>query len=396
MSWEIDLFGRLRSLKSAALEQYLATEEAQRAVHTCPLVAAVPSSWLKLAADTERLRLAEATIAAQTASRDLVKASREPAWPSNLDLSQLRARSRRPGRDVAPSSRARGRGSPRPRDRSWARRCRTDSCPRSLSTLVRRAGARGRDSPSEVLLRAPTSSPPSISLRAANADIGAARAAFFPRISLTAALGTLSPDVLVCSLPTPIAGVTRRSSRCRSSGRRPEGEPLKATKIEREIAVAGYEKAIQSAFAEVADALTLRSTLLEQREAWDRLVASLDETLRLSDARYKAGIDGYLGVLVAQRSLYSAQQTWVAVRLAEQANLVRSTRPSAAASEPGRGAKRRRLRPDALEQVAAGRQRPHFAVRHAALEHPEPAIRVDIADALQPEHAGSVFQPSRD
>jgi multidrug efflux system outer membrane protein len=92
--------------------------------------------------------------------------------------------------------------------------------------------------------------------------------------------------------------------------------------VDRDIAVARYEKGIQQAFAEVSNALTLRETLVNQREAQEALVKSLDATYRLSDARYKAGIDSYLSVLVAQRSLFSAQQGLVAVRLAERANLV--------------------------------------------------------------------------
>jgi multidrug efflux system outer membrane protein len=319
LSWEIDLFGRLRSLKAEALEQYLATGQAQRAVRTS-LVAAVSASWLNLAADTECLHLAEATIEAQTASRDLVKASRDAGVASDLDLSQVESQV-----ETARASRAEFAGavgvdrhalellvgSPLP----------DELLPENLSALadspVLAAGL-----PSEVLLARPDILAAEHRLRAANADIGAARAAFFPNISLTAAFGTLSPDLshLFASgtdswryapvVQVPIFG-----------GGGPRGN-LKMTKIEREIAVATYEKAIQSGFAEVADALTLRATLLEQREAWDRLLASLERTLRLSDARYKAGLDGYLGVLVAQRTLFSAQQTGVALRLAEKANRI--------------------------------------------------------------------------
>jgi len=97
---------------------------------------------------------------------------------------------------------------------------------------------------------------------------------------------------------------------------------LKVSEVDREIAVAQYEKAIQGAFAEVSDALTLRTTLVAQREAQEALVVALDETWRLYDARYQAGIDSYLGVLVAQQALFNAQKGEVAVRLAEQANLV--------------------------------------------------------------------------
>jgi multidrug efflux system outer membrane protein len=319
LSWEIDLFGRLRSLKARALEQYLATEQAQRAVRTS-LVAAVASSWLRLAADTERLRLAEATIAAQTATRDLVKASRDAGVASDLDLSQVESQV-----ETARASRAEFAGavgvdrhalellvgSPLP----------DEVLPPGLSELAD-LPVLAAELPSEVLLARPDILAAEHRLRAANANIGAARAAFFPSISLTAAVGTLSPDLshLFASgtdswryapvVQTPIfAGGGLRAN-------------LKATQVERQIAVATYEKAIQSAFAEVADALTLRATLLEEREAWDRLLASLEQTLRLSEARYQAGLDGYLGVLVAQRSLYVSQQTGVALRLAEKANRV--------------------------------------------------------------------------
>ncbi len=319
LSWEIDLFGRLRSLKARALEQYLATEEAQRAVRAS-LVAAVASSWLRLAADTECLHLAEATITAQTATRDLVKASRDAGVASDLDLSQVESQV-----ETARASRAEFAGavgvdrhalellvgSPLP----------DELLPEDLSALAD-LPALAAALPSEVLLARPDILAAEHQLRAANADIGVARAAFFPSISLTAALGTLSPELshlfdsgtdswrYAPVIQTPIfAGGGLRAN-------------LKATQVEREIAVATYEKAIQSAFAEVADALTLRSTLLEEREAWDRLLVSLEQTLRLSDARYKAGLDGYLGVLVAQRSLFSAQRTGVALRLAEKANRV--------------------------------------------------------------------------
>lgn len=319
LSWEIDLFGRLRSLSARALEQYLASEQGERAVRTS-LVAAVASGWLRLAADTEGLRLAEDTVAAQTSSRDLVKASRDAGVASDLDLAQAESQvqTARASRADFAGAVAVDRhalellaGAPLP----------AELLPESLNALAD-APELAPGLPSEVLLARPDILAAEHRLRAANADIGVARAAFFPRIALTAALGTLSPDVshLFASgtrtwryapvVQTPIfAGGGLRAN-------------LKATRLEREIAVAAYEKAIQSAFAEVADALVLRSTLAEQREAVDRLLASLEETLRLSEARYKAGLDGYLGVLVAQRSLFFAQQQGVALRLAEKANRV--------------------------------------------------------------------------
>jgi outer membrane protein, multidrug efflux system len=319
MSWEIDLFGRLRSLTKSALEQYLATEQAHRAVHTS-LVSAVALSWLRLAADTESLRLAEETIVAQTATRDLVKASRDAGVASDLDLSQAEGQV-----ETARASRAEFAGevavdrdalellvgSPLP----------DELLPDSLSA-VSDFPALAAGLPSEVLLTRPDILAAEHQLQAANANIGAARAAFFPHISLTAALGTLAPAV------SNLFDSGTRSWRYTAVAQTPIyaggglKANLKAAWVERNIAVAAYEKAIQTAFAEVADALTLRSTLLERREAWDRLLAALEQTYRLSEERYKAGLDGYLGVLVAQRSLYFSQQTGVALRLAEKANQV--------------------------------------------------------------------------
>jgi multidrug efflux system outer membrane protein len=176
--------------------------------------------------------------------------------------------------------------------------------------------------PSDVLLRRPDILAAEHQLRAANASIGAARAAFFPRISLTAAFGTEGPELsdLFTAGTRAWSFVPQIVSPLFASGSLFAN--LKVSKVDRDIAVAQYEKAIQGAFAEVSDALILRTTLVAQREAQAALVVALDETWRLSDARYKGGIDSYLGVLVAQRSLFDAQRAQVGVRLAEQVNLV--------------------------------------------------------------------------
>lgn len=320
LSWEIDLFGRLRSLKAEAREQYVASREAQRAVHLS-LVAAVASAWYQLAADSEALNLAEATIQAQTETRDLVRASRDAGVASDLDLSQVESQV-----EAARASRAEFAAAVN-RDRHALELLvgapvAADLLPEGLSMLADmpplEAGL-----PSEVLLARPDILAAEHRLRAVNASIGAARANFFPVISLTAALGTLSPDL------SHLFGSGTETWQYASLAQMPiyggGGGPranLKVTKIERQIAVATYEKTIQSSFAEVADALTLRATLREQGEAWDRLLVSLESTLRLSEARYQAGVDGYLGVLVAQRSLYDAQQTGLSLDLADRNNRI--------------------------------------------------------------------------
>jgi multidrug efflux system outer membrane protein len=159
-------------------------------------------------------------------------------------------------------------------------------------------------------------------LKAANADIGAARAAFFPQISLTAAIGTASSD---------LAGLFKSGSTAWSYA--PQivmpvfdartWSAHKAAKAQRQIAVTQYEKAIQSAFREVADALAVRGAVDRQVEAQQSLVQSVAETYRMSNSRYNMGIDSYLSVLDAQRTLYAAQQGLVSLRLAKLASQVR-------------------------------------------------------------------------
>jgi outer membrane protein, multidrug efflux system len=175
---------------------------------------------------------------------------------------------------------------------------------------------------SEVLLRRPDVLQAEDMLKAANADIGAARAAFFPRISLTAAIGTASSD---------LSGLFKAGSGAWSYA--PQivmpifdartWSANKAAKVQREIAVTQYEKAIQSAFREVADALATRGTVDQQVAAQQSLVNAAAETYRLSSSRYDKGIDSYLTVLDAQRSLYVAQQGLVSLRLAKLASQVR-------------------------------------------------------------------------
>ena len=176
--------------------------------------------------------------------------------------------------------------------------------------------------PSEVLVHRPDIVAAEHQLKAANANIGAARASFFPRITLTGGGGSMSDELskllgagsgtwtFTPQIVAPLfAGGSLKAN-------------LKAAQVDRDIAAAQYEKAIQQAFAEVGDALTLRRTLVEARGAEELLVDHLGDAYRLSDARYKAGIDSYLAVLVSQRSLLAAQHGLVDMRLAEETNLV--------------------------------------------------------------------------
>lgn len=318
-SWELDFFGRIRSLNARSLEQYLATEEARRAAQVA-LVAAVAGTYLNLAADGESLRLARVTLEAQHSSYELIRETRDAGLASDLDLSQSRSQVEAARVSVAAFTGAVGVdrhalqvlvGAP----------VGPDLLPGPFGNVTDPKGV-SAGLPSDVLLRRPDILAAEHLLRAANANIGAARAAFFPRISLTATYGTQGPELSDLFGPGTMTWsfVPQIVAPLFASGSLIAN--LKVSEVDRSIAVAQYEKAIQVAFAEVSDALTLRTTLVAQREAQEALVVALDETLRLSDARYQAGIDGYLGVLVAQQALFNAQKGEVSVRLAEQANLV--------------------------------------------------------------------------
>jgi len=318
-SYELDFFGRIRSLKDRALEQFLATEQARRSTQIS-LVAEVANAYLIFAADRERLKLAQATLETQQSTYKLIQRRYEVGASSELDLRQAQTRMDAARVDIA---RYVGQvaqdenalmllvGSPVP----------VELLPGGLVTVAAlkdiTAGL-----PSEVLQRRPDIMQAENQLKAANANIGAARAAFFPRVTLTTSVGTASDELFGLfesgsaswsfapriTLPIFDGGSNRAN--------------LNAAEVDRDITLARYEKAIQTAFREVADALAQRGTVEDQLEAQQSLVDAAAESYRLADARYKSGIDSYLTVLDLQRSLYGAQQGLIAVRLARLTNLV--------------------------------------------------------------------------
>lgn len=318
-SWELDFFGRIRSLKRQALEQYLATDQAHSATQIA-LVAAVANSYLALAADRDNLRLAQETLKAQQASYNLILRSREAGIASDLDVHQAESQVEAARVDIA-----RYTGQVALDENALnllaGYQVPPNLLPRELNSdhLVKEVAA---GVPSEVLLRRPDILEAEHRLKGAYANIGAARAAFFPRISLTAGAGFMSSD---------LADLFKGNSRTWSfapqfllpifdAGARRAN--LKFAQMDRDAAIAEYEKAIQSAFREVSDSLSLRTRLMEQEEAQQALVNTLEKTYGLSEVRYKAGIDSYLSVLVAQRSLYAAQQVLIGLRFARLSNLV--------------------------------------------------------------------------
>lgn len=317
-SWEIDFFGRIRSLKDNALEQYLATEQARRSAQIL-LVSSTARTYLALAADRENLKLAQTTLETQKGSYDLIKRRYTLGLLPELDLFRAQTQVDAARGDVARFTQLVAQdqnalnllaGAPVP-DALLPDELGTVSPPMEVSAGI----------PSDVLLRRPDVLQAEDLLKAANANIGAARSAFFPRISLTAAIGTASSD---------LSGLFKSGSGTWSYA--PQivmpvfdarvWAASRAAKVQQKIAVTQYEKAIQDSFREVADTLAVRGTVGQQLEAQQSLVKAVSETFRLSASRYDKGIDSYLSVLDAQRSLYAAQQGLVYLRLANLANHV--------------------------------------------------------------------------
>jgi multidrug efflux system outer membrane protein len=318
ISWEIDFFGRIRSLKDRSLEEFLATEQAGRSARIL-LVSAIANSYLALAADRENLKLAESTLENQQAAYHLIRRRQTVGLASELDLRRAQSQVDIARVDAARYAQLAAQdenalnllvGSPAP----------GELLPKELGSVTPPRDISPGAS-SEVLLQRPDILTAEHRLKAANANIGAARAAFFPRIALTTSIGTASAE---------LSGLFKSGSDTWSFA--PQiilpifdarmWSAYDATKIEREIAVAQYEKAIQTAFREVADALAVRGTVDRQLSAQQSLVDAVAETYRLSDARYMKGIDNYLGVLDAHRSLYAVQQGLTALRLARLSNQV--------------------------------------------------------------------------
>jgi len=318
-AYELDLFGRVRSLKDQALEQYLSTEQAKVAVQIS-LVAEVANSWLTLAADRERLQLAKDTLESQNSSYTLIRHRFEAGASSQLDLRQAQTRVDAARVDIALFTAQLARsenalnllvGKPVP----------PELLPSRLESLTAVKDLTP-GLPSDVLLRRPDILQAEHGLKGANANIGAARAAFFPRISLSSSFGTASAKLTDLFMPGSAVWsfVPQISVPLFDAGSNLAN--LDVAKADRDIAVAQYEKAIQTAFREVADTLASRGTLGDQLEAQQSLAEATADSYRLSEARYTRGVDSYLVVLDSQRSLYAAQQDLINVRLARLANLV--------------------------------------------------------------------------
>jgi multidrug efflux system outer membrane protein len=319
-SFEIDLFGRVRSLSHAQLERYFATESAARATRLS-LVASIADAWLLHAADSSLLGIAKETARSAATTVKLTRARLEGGIAPRTDLAQAEQILTGAEADVAQQTTLVAQdvnalqllvGGP--------------IDPKLLPASIDEAAPTVAPLPaglnSTILLRRPDVLEAEYQLRAANAEIGAARAALFPKISLTGLLGLASSALT--SLFTGgafawSAGADATYSIFNAGAGRAN---VQLTQAERDAAVASYQKAIQTAFREVADALARRGTMGAELDARQRQAAAAADNLRLSEARYRAGIENFLASLDAQRSSYAAQRVLVATKLAEARNLV--------------------------------------------------------------------------
>jgi len=319
-AWELDFFGRLRSLKEEALQTFFATEEAHRSARLS-LVAAVAEADLALVAVDEELALTRRTAELVETSYALIRRRYEAGQASELDLRTAEGQVQTARVDLAAFTRQRALledalvllvGQPLPPDLPPAAGLDETDVMSDLPPGL----------PSELLVRRPDILSAEHTLEAANASIGAARAAFFPSITLTAFGGFSSSDLThLFDGPSGMWNFTPQVNLPIFTGGRNSAN-LEAAKIGQEIGLAQYEKAIQVAFREVADALASRAQLDAQTEAEKSLVAAEERRYQLSDLRYKKGIDSYLVVLTAQQDLYSSQRLLIQVRLARLTNLV--------------------------------------------------------------------------
>ncbi|WP_305038640.1 efflux transporter outer membrane subunit [Erwinia sorbitola] len=314
-AWELDFFGRLQSLRNEALEEWLASAATQRATQIS-LIAEVASGYLSLCSDNELLKLAQDTAQSQQDSYDLTKRSFEGGVASEQDLVQAETSVRTAQADIA----------------TYSRQVHQDI--NALTLLVGTAlpadllaGASLRKEwnfpatpaglPSELLTNRPDIIAAEHTLKAANANIGAARAAFFPTISLTASGGSTSstfshllsggtaawsfgPSI---DLPIFDGGVNIAN--------------LDIAKLQKRIEIADYEKAIQTAFKEVGDALAGQETYQDEMKARQLDEVANQRNFSFASVRYREGLDNYLNVLVAQRSLYASQQSLITTRLGQ-------------------------------------------------------------------------------
>jgi len=320
-AYELDLYGRVRNLKDQALEQYLAQEETYRSAQIS-LVAEVARAYLTWLADHELLAITEDTLRIEQESFQLIEQRAKEGIATQLDLAQSRTSLETAKGNLVKYQRLVAQeinsltllvGAPLPP--SFFK----NATPLNAQTMAARPPAQ---LPSQVLLQRPDIMAAEHALKGAHANIGAARAAFFPTISLTANAGETSGDLSKLfdgnsgswlfspSVNLPIFTAGRLQAE------------LDVAKISKDIYVAQYEKAIQTAFQEAADALVASDTYVEQLVAQKANLVANQEYHALAKDRYLQGLDSFLTLLDAQRSLYTARQTYLVLQLAQLVNQI--------------------------------------------------------------------------
>jgi multidrug efflux system outer membrane protein len=319
-SFELDLFGKLRSLSRAAQEQYFASEAGARAARLT-LVSEVATAYLTLAADRSLLAIAQATEASSAQTVELTRVRLTGGVAPRTDLAQAETQLEQARSDVAALT------TQVAQDRNALELLAGGpvadaELPASIESVDGLLGETPAGLDSRILLRRPDVAQAEYQLRAANAQIGAARANFFPTISLTALAGLASPQLasLFSSGNFVWQGQGGASLPLFAGGGNVAN--LAQARGEKNLAIANYQKAIQSAFRDVANALARRGTITDQMAAQTRLVAAAQDNLTLSIARYREGVDPYLNTLIAQRTLYAGQQTLTTTRFVRASNLV--------------------------------------------------------------------------
>jgi multidrug efflux system outer membrane protein len=320
-AWELDFFGRIRNLNDAALQTYLASEEGERAAKIS-LAGTVAETWMQLAADHELLKLANRTAESQTESLDLTRELFAAGTASELDVRRASASVAQAQAQAAQYEAAVRRdvnalqllvGAPLPG--ALLEEANLTPAPVALNLPVGQS--------SQVLLDRPDVRAAEARLRASNANIGAARAAYFPSVSLTGGVGVASASIddlfngdgssgwtFTPAIDLPIFDFDRRRGN------------LDAARAEADAALATYQRTIQQAFREVADAAAVADTIDRRLEALEQLAEDTQVTFDLSGERFKSGLDGYLTVLDAQREYYNAQQQLILARLDNSLNSI--------------------------------------------------------------------------
>lgn len=318
-AYEIDFFGRLRSLRDVANENFYSAKENSNSIKLS-LISQIAANWLAIATDQDALKMAQQTNAAWNNTLRLIEARHDHGIASGLDVSSARAQAEQSRLDIA----------------TITTKLNQDKASLNLlvganvqDNLLPDTFADGQFAPSlpiglssQILLNRPDVLAAEHGLKAANANIGVARAAFFPRITLTSSLGLATRELgnLFSSNAGAYSFAANLTAPIFDNGANQAN--LDIAQASRDGALATYEKAIQTAFSEVANGLAIRAQIDERLSAQRAIVSASQRSVELANARFRAGLDSYLTLLIAQRTLYAAQQNLINLENVRAANIV--------------------------------------------------------------------------